>query len=103
MQAYAAGLAEGVATAPLIHLHWMNTVKGYCDGIESFCIRLMSFLQKNLNWMKNQIEEKPTDPYWHQVKLMLYQLAGISDGYYGDSQRRFKFSPRMEIHVSGFM
>ncbi len=103
-QAYAAGVAEGLATRGRIYQHWVNTVAGYCDGAGQYCARLFSFLSGNLLWMQKQIGAHKTDPYWQQVsstvsrspvikanycrhplqmKLNLYQLAGLEDGYFG--------------------
>jgi hypothetical protein len=32
VQAYAAGFLEGHVTSELLHMHWLNTVDGYCKG-----------------------------------------------------------------------
>jgi len=98
VQAYAAGVAEGLLTRDLIHSHWINTVAGYCEGSGSYCNRLYSFISDNLQWMKKQIEAYPDDPYWHQVRLMLIQLAGLEDGYY-----KTYTTPHMNITPTGFI
>lgn len=82
IQAYYAGLMEGVATQGLIKDHWTNTIGDYCAGQEAYCTKLQQFLQDNLDYMNAKVDaERFTDPYWHQVGLILEQIAGLEDGY----------------------
>ncbi|KAG8181373.1 hypothetical protein JTE90_008842 [Oedothorax gibbosus] len=82
VQAYAAGLVEGYLTADLIRKHWNNIAADYCKGEEAYCKRLKSFLQKNLDFISQNVKTKRScDIYWHHVALTLEQLHGLEDGY----------------------
>ncbi|KAI1303639.1 putative phospholipase B-like 2 [Halotydeus destructor] len=82
VQAYYAGLMEGVATQELIGMHWNNTIGDYCKGQDDYCDKLAKFLQDNLDYMNLHIDaERYNSPYWHQVGLVLEQAAGLEDGY----------------------
>ena len=96
--AYAAGAVEGRISSSLIYWHWLNTVSGYCDDVQDYCNRLRTFLTRNWAWMLQQIALRPNDPYWHQVDLVLHQLAGLVDGFFQDVKR-----PHTDINVDGFL
>ncbi|XP_012944732.1 putative phospholipase B-like 2 [Aplysia californica] len=83
MQAYAAGFVEGHITRPLMEMHWINTVAGFCpEPLSLKCKGLKGFFEKNLEWMKAQIKSQAADdPYWYHVQLYLEQMAGLQDGY----------------------
>ncbi|KAK3587635.1 hypothetical protein CHS0354_032843 [Potamilus streckersoni] len=87
IQAYGAGYVEGALTREEITQHWMNTRDGYCpEPYNPYCQRLHAFLQENLDWMKKMIKDNAgTDPYWHMVEMLLYQVSGITDGYFNVS------------------
>ncbi|XP_039188557.1 putative phospholipase B-like 2 [Crotalus tigris] len=87
IQAYAAGVAEATVSAQLVYMHWMNTMVSYCGPFTyqtNYCQKLKNYLEANLNWMEEQIEEAGMDSvYWYQVRLVLLQLKGLEDGYSG--------------------
>ncbi|KAL7986762.1 hypothetical protein Chor_013045 [Crotalus horridus] len=89
IQAYAAGVAEATVSAQLVYMHWMNTMVSYCGPFTyqtNYCQKLKNYLEANLNWMEEQIEEAGMDSvYWYQVRLVLLQLKGLEDGYTGDT------------------
>ena len=100
IQAYAAGYLEGKLTSSLINLHWINMASDYCNGSEKYCQNLKQFLEINLNFINNEIEQKRSkEPYWHQVGLILEQLAGLEDGYKGVQWK----GPRRNIDVMGLL
>uniref|UniRef100_A0A915CXR7 Phospholipase B-like n=1 Tax=Ditylenchus dipsaci TaxID=166011 RepID=A0A915CXR7_9BILA len=67
IQAYAAGVLEGILTELQIRYHYMNTVQGMCKGFKTYCRKLYSYLSKNMDWIHSQVLEKPkTDIYWRQ-------------------------------------
>ena len=68
LQASVAGMLEGYVTSHLIDMHWLNTLADYCSEDPDFCFSLGEFLGENLSWMRFQIQNNPTDEYWHQVK-----------------------------------
>lgn len=42
----------------------------YCGPFEyevSYCEKLKSFLEANLEWMQREMELNQDSPYWHQV------------------------------------
>lgn len=77
LQAYAAGVAEGIATRDLIQKHWQNTVSGYCNGVASYCERLQAYLEANLKWTLKLIASHPNDPYWRQVRRFIVVYSKI--------------------------
>ncbi|KAG0412815.1 hypothetical protein HPB47_010049 [Ixodes persulcatus] len=80
-QAYAAGFLEAYFTKDLIAKHFNNQWSDYCDKETEYCKRLYDFLSANLRFMNEQADKyRQTDPYWHQVDLILNQLAGLNDG-----------------------
>uniref|UniRef100_A0A6Q2XT70 Phospholipase B-like n=1 Tax=Esox lucius TaxID=8010 RepID=A0A6Q2XT70_ESOLU len=94
IQAYAAGAVEADLTSQLIYKHWMNTLMGYCGPLtfeSGFCQRLKDYINTNLEWVSQQIEDHPNCPYWHQVQLALLQLKGLEDGY--NNQLSFPTGP----------
>jgi len=111
-QAYAAGLAEARVTSDLIELAWLNTVDGYCDpkNLSVYCRKLKKHLDKNIHWMIDTLEKSDgrggryggggDDPYWHQVRLILNQLAGLEDGIDDGSSRE---RPRVWVTSLGFL
>ncbi|KAM7289757.1 putative phospholipase B-like 2 [Ixodes scapularis] len=80
-QAYAAGFLEAYFTKDLVAKHFSNQWSDYCDKEAEYCKRLYDFLSANLDFMNEQAAKyRETDPYWHQVDLILNQLAGLNDG-----------------------
>ena len=67
--AYAAGYAEGVQTAELIYMSYMNSFgnKIYCSQQSQYCDKLRDFLDKNQQYMYQEIDRNPGSQYWHQV------------------------------------
>jgi hypothetical protein len=67
-QAYAAGYLEGYVTYELLHMHWVNTVDGYCKGKEELCQKILEHVNDNTEWVKYKIKHhRSSDAYWHQV------------------------------------
>lgn len=82
IQAYAAGVAEGVLTKLQIYYHYRNTIEDLCKGYKAYCDRLYRYLNRNLAWIKSRVsEEDNTNIYWRQVNLTFTQLTGIWHGY----------------------
>lgn len=54
IQAYYAGLMEGVITHNLIKNHWDNTIGDYCSDYSKYCTKLEKFLQDNLDYMNEK-------------------------------------------------
>lgn len=80
-QAYAAGFLEGFLTKDLISLHILNTIDGFCnDTSDSNCKKLFQFLEENFNWMNDQINNHPDDPYWHQVSILKHSFHVFLSG-----------------------
>ena len=84
-QAYYSGFLEGYLTAHLIDSLRTNIAIGR-QGDQSpgtLCSNFSHFIEENLVWVRDniQLQSSSSDPYWRQVALVLYQLAGIDDGY----------------------
>ncbi|VDN02331.1 unnamed protein product, partial [Thelazia callipaeda] len=101
-QAFAAGLLEGILTRQLITYHFHNTVEGMCDGKHEYCVKLYKYLLKNLNWIKETVNQKPkTDVYWKQYFSIcsMLQLAGDLI----DLTKLFGISEKDSSHCSGLI
>lgn len=86
-QAYAAGFLEGYLTKDLIRMHFDNQWANYCDNETAYCKKLDKFFNDNVRHMNEQAAQyRSADPYWHQVDLILNQLAGIDDARKGYSE-----------------
>lgn len=84
LQAYAAGVVEAAVTQPLIYMHWMNTMMGYCGPYKfetSYCKLLKKYIEDNLAWMEKMMASGEDPEYWYQVRLILMQLKGLEDSY----------------------
>ncbi|KAJ1366547.1 hypothetical protein KIN20_027228 [Parelaphostrongylus tenuis] len=105
LQAYAAGVAEGVLTHRQIQYHYMNTVQDLCKNHTQYCNRLYKYLSKNLDWLRLKVIEEPSsDLYWRHVNLTFAQLTGIYDAYMKRNLTpgiAFDLSPIMMIQLSG--
>ena len=63
-------------TKEQIIYHLQNTVQP-CAGDPGYCERLAKYLQENIRWIANQVQENPySDVYWRQVNLTMTQLTG---------------------------
>ncbi|KAK0418991.1 hypothetical protein QR680_013894 [Steinernema hermaphroditum] len=105
IQAYAAGVAEGILSQQQIYWHYRNTVEGNCKGYTQYCKRLYDYLQKNLDWIKSKVIHKPkTDLFWRQVNLTFTQLTGLTDAYLKRSLApavKFELNALYMIQLSG--
>lgn len=77
VQAYYAGYLEGFLTAPLIKSLRRNMLR---EETKQWCPKLRQFITANLKQTVAQVHQKADDPYWHEVGLTLYQVAGLDDG-----------------------
>uniref|UniRef100_A0A914EAF6 Phospholipase B-like n=1 Tax=Acrobeloides nanus TaxID=290746 RepID=A0A914EAF6_9BILA len=99
LQAYAAGILEGVLSRQVLSFNIYNTQTGYCDGYKKYCKRLNAYLQQNLAWIRENIEKAdPNDVYWQAVKRTFYQLTGLWDGY-----RDASFNPNISYELHPIM
>uniref|UniRef100_A0A914MCB9 Phospholipase B-like n=1 Tax=Meloidogyne incognita TaxID=6306 RepID=A0A914MCB9_MELIC len=107
MQAYAAGLVEGLLTKVQIYYHYLNTVSQLCKNAKEYCLKLFNYLKLNLEWIESQVmSNPPTDLYWRHVNLTYTQLTGIQDGYGAEKQFylsrvRFAITPILKIQMAG--
>ena len=49
--AFLAGQMEAYLTAPLIRIHWQNTMGDYCASPSDYCTKLQDFVSKSVSWM----------------------------------------------------
>jgi hypothetical protein len=106
LQAYAAGVVEGILTKLQIYYHFRNTVEGMCTNQTAYCERLYKYLTGNLDWIRTTVRAKPKDDiYWRQVNLTFAQLTGMWHGY--NNKRSYKpeiafaMTPLYMIQLSG--
>ncbi|KAH7943428.1 hypothetical protein HPB52_008153 [Rhipicephalus sanguineus] len=86
-QAYGAGFLEGYLTKDLIRMHFDNQWADYCVNETAYCKKLYSFFEENVRHMNEQAEQyRSTSPYWHQVDLILNQMAGLDDARRGHTK-----------------
>ncbi|KAH7698162.1 Protein F09B12.3 [Aphelenchoides avenae] len=105
IQAYAAGVAEGVLTKLQIYYHFRNTAADMCKGQTEYCKRLYKYLQQNMDWIKSEVvKHNETDLYWRQVNLTYTQVTGIFHGYTGRSLKpsvNFDVTSILMLQLSG--
>lgn len=70
-------MLEGSLSWQMIYWHWQNTVQSACDDREDYCEQIKGYLKENLDWVKRTMVLHDTDPYWHQVSIIVPQI--ISD------------------------
>ena len=46
-----AGQMEAMLTAPLIRMHWQNTMSDYCASPSDYCNKLQNFISQSVTWM----------------------------------------------------
>ena len=51
--AFMAGQMEAYLTAPLIRMHWQNTMGDYCSSSSDYCNKLQDFIGNSITWMNN--------------------------------------------------
>ncbi|VDK18842.1 unnamed protein product [Anisakis simplex] len=108
VQAYAAGVAEGILSRELIYYHFRNTIEDMCKGYRAYCKKLYQYVSENLNWIKKTVAQKPkSDLYWRQVNLSFAQVTGIWQGYskrppiWYKPQINFDITPILMIQLYG--
>jgi hypothetical protein len=96
IQAYSAGVLEGILTKDVLALHLENTINDYCIGYKGYCKKLGGYLKQKMGWIQEQIENAPKeDVYWQAVKRIFLQLTGLWHGYKG---KQFNVSISYDIH-----
>lgn len=73
-QVYAAGLMEGHLTKELIKNYRKNTMGDFCAGQTQYCKKLNDTIVSNLRFLNGYLKHRDTEPYWHQIGLILEQL-----------------------------
>lgn len=73
LQAYGAGLVEGVLTWEAIYKHHYNRFKNYCVGRKKLCKKIDKFVDENTKWVMKMIKEngKRSSP-WHHVSKHIF-------------------------------
>eukprot|EP00823_Brevimastigomonas_motovehiculus_P004443 TRINITY_DN2946_c0_g1_i1.p1 TRINITY_DN2946_c0_g1~~TRINITY_DN2946_c0_g1_i1.p1 ORF type:complete len:565 (-),score=95.56 TRINITY_DN2946_c0_g1_i1:100-1794(-) len=74
---YAAGYVEGSLTWSVIDDYWKTL-----EPIWIVKPKVHDYLINNMQWMREQIKQHPTDQYWNEVALSLTHLNGMIDGYF---------------------
>ncbi|KAI9033038.1 phospholipase B-like protein [Hyaloraphidium curvatum] len=87
-QAYAAGYAEGAATHARLWMHYLNSAAG-----DELPAEQAAFVASNLDWMRREMRDPDArdrlasgkgsfrDKIFEQVRYLLLQIDGMSDGY----------------------
>uniref|UniRef100_A0A914BUS0 Phospholipase B-like n=1 Tax=Acrobeloides nanus TaxID=290746 RepID=A0A914BUS0_9BILA len=105
IQAYSAGVLEGILTKDVLALHLENTINDYCIGYKGYCKKLGGYLKQKMGWIQEQIENAPKeDVYWQAVKRIFLQLTGLWHGYKGKQFNvsiSYDIHPIMMLHIKG--
>uniref|UniRef100_A0A914GPK4 Phospholipase B-like n=1 Tax=Globodera rostochiensis TaxID=31243 RepID=A0A914GPK4_GLORO len=84
MQAYAAGVLEGILTHRVLDLHLKNVIYDYCTDYQTYCNKLKAYLEQNLAYVQERLEKAPEDDaYWQGVKRAYLQVTGVWHGFSG--------------------
>lgn len=79
-------------------MHYDNLWEKYCIGEEEFCDRAFSFFAQNEAFIEQQaINNRDSDPYWHQVGLVLDQLTGMEEALNSKSS----YQPGYRVNTNG--
>lgn len=99
MQAYSAGMIEGLLTKDVLAMHLENTINDYCNGYKGYCKRLNGYLKQKMGWIKGKIEAADKDDaYWQAVKRIFLQITGLWHGFKGK-----EFNVSIEYDVNPIM
>ncbi|CAG2115440.1 unnamed protein product [Medioppia subpectinata] len=75
------GKLESYITGGLIHMHYLNTIDGFCAKRKQFCDALKTFHETNTAFIDTMIKSHANDDYWHQLGLVYDQMRGLEAGY----------------------
>lgn len=90
VRVYSAGFLEGFLTAPRLSQFYSNfyqlIIKDEDNNRALANIRTMygkelEFVKTNSNIHPGALSVEPVDPYWKQVRYLLFQMWGMKDGY----------------------
>src|SRR5699024_1707288 len=85
----------------LIQSHRRNLLE---EDTKLWCQNLTTFIGQNLNYTAGRVRKNPFNPYWQQVGLALYQLAGLDDGYaLAQGKLDAKSSPHLTVNPCGLI
>ncbi|KAE9551530.1 hypothetical protein FO519_005260 [Halicephalobus sp. NKZ332] len=107
LQAYAAGVLEGVLSRKVLSYTIKNTFTDYCTGFKKFCDRLHKYLDENLKYIKSKVENAPKDdPYWQSIRRSFLQMTGLWNGYNNDTsfdkvEILYEIHPVYLINING--
>eukprot|EP01132_Coremiostelium_polycephalum_P001555 gene1555-1973_t len=80
VQASAAGYLEGFITQAMIYQNWNNMfVNEYKNTTATPAVQ--NWINDNIQYIEQQIQNNPNDPYWIHVNLVWTQLLSMIDGY----------------------
>lgn len=100
--AYAAGVLEAEVSRTLIGYQSKNRYENYCDKWPGTpCEYVVKFVQRQVDYMYEKASEnRKQSAFWNQVNLLLQQLTGLSDAFFGrplDPFNRFEPSENNSI------
>eukprot|EP01133_Synstelium_polycarpum_P006702 gene6702-7795_t len=104
VQAEAAGFLEGYVTHDMIYSNWFNMyVNEYKKTISPAAI---AWIQANNQYMTDQVQANPSDPYWQQVGLVFAQVSALAAGYAAantDPAQSLEFNDILLMNMDGDM
>lgn len=98
VQAYYAGYLEGFLTSDLIDQQMTNI---FHDS--DFCEKFSNFTDKLLSSAIERVKKNKDDPFWHEVGLTFYQIAGMDDGRAAAKNFAKSNSPHLKINPCGVL
>jgi hypothetical protein len=90
VRVYAAGFLEGILTAKRLSQFYSNFYQLIMKdednmralaNIKVMYAKEMEFVKTNSNIHPGALSVEPVDPYWKQIRYLLFQLWGMKDGY----------------------
>lgn len=87
---YAAGYAEGLMTCVRISEYYSNNFKLLLKreeathsmaAIKTLFEKELAYMRHKTNLESHVLTDEPSDPYWKQIRLVMTQMWGVTDGY----------------------
>eukprot|EP01010_Urceolus_cornutus_P002038 NODE_262_length_1895_cov_306.195558_g212_i0.p1 GENE.NODE_262_length_1895_cov_306.195558_g212_i0~~NODE_262_length_1895_cov_306.195558_g212_i0.p1 ORF type:complete len:543 (-),score=110.57 NODE_262_length_1895_cov_306.195558_g212_i0:203-1831(-) len=96
VQAYAAGMVEGLLTAARIYEHNLNLYKVLFHVAPPHSA-LVRWLEEQDVWSRQQVAANPTDNYWQHVGNVIAQFDGLVAGYNNASAHGLASVPQLTV------
>eukprot|EP01132_Coremiostelium_polycephalum_P005003 gene5003-6229_t len=105
IQASAAGYIEGYLSQEMIWQTWLNM---YVNEYNNQPIPdvVLNWANDNIDYVNQQVNDNPSDPYWIHMSLIFTQLSSMADGYNDatqDPNQKLSFLEFVLMNMDGDM